>query len=46
MATLEDAAQIASAPDEVTEGALREAILDGWPACAPPRLTGRDVHTH
>lgn len=24
---------------KVTEKALREAILDGWLACAPPRLT-------
>jgi hypothetical protein len=23
----------------VTESALREALLDGWLACAPPRLT-------
>ena len=25
--------------DEVSDGALREAVLDGWLACAPPRLT-------
>ena len=25
--------------NSVTESALREALLDGWLACAPPRLT-------
>ena len=25
--------------DEVTDKALREAVLDAWLACAPPRLT-------
>ena len=25
--------------DEVSDGALREAVLDGWLACAPARLT-------
>jgi hypothetical protein len=25
--------------DKVTAEALREAVLDGWLACAPPRLT-------
>ena len=25
--------------DQVTDEALREAVLDGWLACAPPRLT-------
>ncbi len=25
--------------DEVTDQALREAVLDGWLACAPPRLS-------
>ena len=28
--------------DEVDEQALREAVLDGWLACAPSRLT--DAH--
>ena len=27
--------------DKVSKKALREAILDGWLACAPPRLTDR-----
>ncbi len=27
--------------DEVTEAALRDAILDGWLACAPPDLADR-----
>jgi hypothetical protein len=27
--------------DEVTEAALRDAILDGWLACAPPELAER-----
>jgi hypothetical protein len=27
--------------EEVTEAALKEALLDGWRACAPPGLTGR-----
>lgn len=27
--------------NEVTEAALREAILDGWLACAPPELAER-----
>ncbi|TWF78164.1 hypothetical protein FHX44_114083 [Pseudonocardia hierapolitana] len=27
--------------DEVTEAALRDAILDGWLACAPPELADR-----
>jgi hypothetical protein len=25
--------------DDVSDEALREAVLDGWLACAPPRLT-------
>jgi hypothetical protein len=25
--------------DKVSDDALREAVLDGWLACAPPRLT-------
>ena len=29
--------------DQVSEEALGEAILDGWLACAPPRLTDRFV---
>jgi hypothetical protein len=27
--------------DEVTEAALRDALLDGWLACAPPELAER-----
>ena len=27
--------------EKVSEAALREAILDGWRACAPPELTRR-----
>jgi len=27
--------------DAATEGALREALLDGWRACAPPELADR-----
>jgi hypothetical protein len=27
--------------EKVTEAALREAIVDGWLACAPPELTAR-----
>ena len=29
---------------EVPEGALREALTDGWLACAPPRLADRFVN--
>lgn len=30
--------------DDVTEAALREAIVDGWRACAPPELAERHRH--
>jgi hypothetical protein len=30
---------------KITDAALREAILDGWLACAPPRLTERYLET-
>jgi hypothetical protein len=29
---------------EVSEGALREALTDGWLACAPPRLADQFVN--
>ena len=42
MATLDDVARMAAELPEVSEGeALREAITDGWLACAPPALARR-----
>jgi hypothetical protein len=31
---------------KVTKKALKDAIVDGWLACAPPRLTERYLHRH
>jgi hypothetical protein len=41
MATLDDVARMAAGLPKVSAGALRDAITDGWLACAPPALARR-----